>query len=278
MTLGIECLLARDAATARGPAAQLDALNAERRSLQDRMQGEAQELIADLSEAAISSGGAACLFDERWHPGIVGLVASRIREITGEPAIAFARATEPGMLRGSARSVEGVHVRDLIANAVSQLPDAEIRYGGHAMAAGLTIPEADLPAFQRAFAREASRVRDPLQLAIGTIWTDGGLDSDQLHLDLAGLLAAAGPWGQAFPEPLFDNLFTVREQRVVGERHLKLRVQHRDGGPVVDAVAFRRAPLASARNVPARLVYRLDVNHYRDARTAQLVVEHLESV
>ncbi len=277
MTLGIECLLARDAATGRGQAAQLNALNAERRVLQDRMQGEAQELLADLSGDTIASGGATCLFDERWHPGIVGLVASRVREITGAPAIAFARATEPGMLRGSARSVEGIHVRDLIANAVARVPRPEIRYGGHAMAAGMTISEADLPEFQRAVGAELDRVRNPMGGA-GIIWTDGGLEPGELQIGVAEALAAAGPWGQAFPEPLFDNVFTVREQRVVGEKHLKLRVQHLDGGPVVDAVAFRRAPLASARNVPARLVYRLDVNHYRDARTAQLVVEHLECV
>jgi single-stranded-DNA-specific exonuclease len=277
MTLGIECLLAVDAVTARGQAAQLDALNAERRLLQDRMQGEAQELLDGLSGDSIASGGANCLFDERWHPGIVGLVASRVREITGEPAMAFARATEPGMLRGSARSVEGIHVRDLIANAVARLPRPDIRYGGHAMAAGMTIPEADLPDFRRAFSAELERVRSPLGGA-GILWTDGGLEPGELKIGVAEALAAAGPWGQAFPEPLFDNVFTVREQRVVGEKHLKLRVQHRDGGAVVDAVAFRRAPLASARNVPARLVYRLDVNLYRDARTAQLVVEHLECV
>jgi single-stranded-DNA-specific exonuclease len=277
MTLGIECLLAADDGTARGHAAQLDALNVERRALQDRMQSEAQVLLADLSEAAVTSGGACCLFDERWHPGIVGLVASRMREITGEPAIAFARATEPGMLRGSARSVEGVHVRDLIANAVARIPNLTIRYGGHAMAAGMTLPESDLAAFQRALAIELERVRDPLSGA-GIVWTDGGLSPDQLQLDVADVLAAAGPWGQAFPEPLFDDLFTVREQRVVGEKHLKLRVQHRDGGPLIEAIAFRQEPLAAARNVPLRLVYRLDVNHYRDTRTAQLVVEHLECV
>ena len=277
MTLGIECLLAADDGTARGCATQLDALNTERRALQDRMQAEAQVQLAGLSEAAIGSGGACCLFDERWHPGIVGLVASRIRELTGEPALAFARATEPGMLRGSARSVEGVHIRDVIANAVARIPGLDIRYGGHAMAAGLTLAEADLAVFHRAVATELARVRDP-QGGGGTVWTDGGLEPDQIHLDVAEILAASGPWGQAFPEPLFDNLFTVREQRVVGEKHLKLRVAHPDGGPVFDAIVFRHAPLAGGRNAPARLLYRLDVNHYRDTRTAQLVVEHLECV
>lgn len=277
MTRGIDCLLAPDEAAARGQAGQLDALNAERRLLQERMQDEAQVLLADLPGSGLGSGASACLFDERWHPGIVGLVASRVREITGEPAIAFARATEPGMLRGSARSVEGIHVRDLIANAVARLPGTAVRYGGHAMAAGMTIPEVDFPAFQLAIGAELARVRDPHR-APGVLWTDGGLDPGDLQLGVAEALAAAGPWGQAFPEPLFDNLFTVREQRVVGERHLKLRVQHVDGGPVMDAIAFRRAPLASARNTRARLVYRLDVNHFRDVSTAQLVVEHLECV
>ena len=277
MTLGIECLLARDDVAAEAQAAQLDTLNAERRALQERMQGEAEALVADLAGTASSTRGALCLFDERWHPGIVGLVANRVRELTGEPAIAFARATEPGLLRGSARSVEGVHVRDAIANAVARMAVAEVRYGGHAMAAGMTIAEADLPAFQRAFGAEVERVRAPLGKD-GVVWTDGGLAPDEIELGVAEALAAAGPWGQAFPEPLFDNVFTVREQRVIGEHHLKLRVQHRDGGPMLDAVAFRRAPLPSARNVPARLVYRLDVNHYRGSRTAQLVVEHLDCV
>ena len=277
MTLGIDCLLAVDDGTARGHAAQLDALNTERRGLQDRMQAEATAKLADLSEASVSSGGACCLFDDRWHPGIVGLVASRIREITGEPAIAFARATEAGMLRGSARSVEGIHVRDVIANAVARMPNLNIRFGGHAMAAGLTLPEVDLGDFRQAVAAELARVRSPLGGG-GIVWTDGGLKSDQVRLDFAEILAASGPWGQAFPEPLFDNLFSVREQRVVGDQHLKLRVVHEDGGPVQDAIMFRHAPLKGGRNVSARLVFRLDVNHFRDTRKVQLVVEHLECV
>jgi single-stranded-DNA-specific exonuclease len=230
-----------------------------------------------LSATAQRSGDAHCLFDEGWHPGIVGLIANRIRELTGEPAIAFARATEAGMLRGSARSVDGIHVRDLIANALAGIPGLDVRFGGHAMAAGLTIPEADLPAFQTAFVGELGRVRGSLD-GSGIVWTDGGLEPDQLRLDVAEELAAAGPWGQGFPEPQFDNLFAVREQRVVGEKHLKLRLQHSAGGPLIDAIAFHRAPLARARDLSARIVYRLDVNHYRNRRTAQLVVEHLDCV
>jgi len=277
MTLGIKCLMARSQDEARSGAAELDALNTERRVLQERMQGEAHDVLAGLSVAAQSSGDGLCLFDESWHPGIVGLVASRVREFTGEPAIAFARAGEAGMLRGSARSVEGIHVRDLIANALSHIPAVGVRFGGHAMAAGLTIPEVDLPAFQSALVRELGRVRDALA-GSGIVWTDGGLEPGQLHIDVAEQLAAAGPWGQGFPEPLFDNVFAVRDQRVVGERHLKLRVQHPGGGPMIDAIAFGCAPLAANRDQSARFLYRLDINHYRNSRTAQLVVEHLDCV
>lgn len=276
MTIGIECLLAAGTDAARSHAAQLDALNSERRVLQERMQAEAEEQLAGLATLAEAGATATCLFDERWHPGIVGLVASRIREHTGRPAIAFARAAEPGLLRGSARSIEGVHVRDVIANAIAGLPAGDIRFGGHAMAAGLTLPEAGFAGFQRAFAAELERVCEAGGVA-DILWTDGGLRPDELGLELAEALAGAGPWGQAFPEPLFDNVFAVRGQRVVGERHLKLRVQHVDGGPALDAIAFGTAPLADASR-PARLVYRLDVNHFREATTAQLVVEHLECV
>jgi single-stranded-DNA-specific exonuclease len=277
MTLGIKCLMAGSMDDARSGAAELDALNTERRVLQERMQGEANDLLAGLSATAQSLGDAHCLFDESWHPGIVGLVASRVRELTGEPAIAFARAGEPGMLRGSARSVEGIHVRDLIANALSRVTLPGVRFGGHAMAAGLTIPEVQLPAFRSALVRELGQFRDSLA-ASGIVWTDGGLEPGELHIDMAEELAAAGPWGQGFPEPLFDNVFAVRDQRVVGERHLKLRVQHPGGGPTIDAIAFGRGPMADSLDQSARLLYRLDINHYRNSRTAQLVVEHLDCV
>ncbi|MEO8225756.1 MAG: single-stranded-DNA-specific exonuclease RecJ, partial [Gammaproteobacteria bacterium] len=275
MTLGIDCLLATEAATARRHASELDQLNIERRALQQRMQGEAEALLADLPDFAAGAG--ICLFDERWHPGVVGLVANRMREITGQPAVAFARATEPGMLRGSARSVDGLNIRDAIAAAVTACPGIAVRYGGHAMAAGLTLAEPDFPAFTRALATEVARQAPGLG-AGAVIWTDGALGPADLQLDFAETLAGSGPWGQAFPEPLFDNLFDVREQRTVGERHLKLRVQHRDGGPVLDAIAFHHDPLASPGTGPVRLIYRLDVNHYRATRTAQLVVEYLDCV
>ena len=273
MTRGIECLLAPTEAVARPLAAELDRLNKDRRALQARMQAEAEELLALLPTGRLGAG--LCLYDARWHSGIVGLVANRMKELTGQPAIAFAPGTERGMLRGSARSVEGVHIRDLIEAAVTAVPGLRVRYGGHAMAAGLSLAEEDLPAFHAALAEALARQVRP---APGVLWTDGELAPADLHLGLAAALAAAGPWGQGFPEPLFANVLTVREQRVIGTQHLRLGVQHPAGGPVLEAVAFRRPPLAAAKNVPVRLVYRLEVNHYRGQDKVQLVVEHLESV
>lgn len=274
MTIGINCLLASDAATARALATRLDGLNLERRALQQQMQAEAEALLDGLGAGAGTAEPAICLFDERWHPGIVGLVANRLREITGCPAIAFARCPETGMLRGSARSVDGLHVRDAMAEALAAMSGPVVRFGGHAMAAGITLPEDRLEQFRSAFALAVGRQRD-LVGSDDSLWTDGTLEAHDLQLDLAETLAAAGPWGQGFPEPLFDNVFRLCEQRVIGERHLRIRVQHPDGGEPVDAVAFNQLPLQTARNAPVRLIYRLDINTWRQTRTAQLVVEHI---
>ncbi len=272
MTIGINCLLAADAATAQALASRLDALNVERRVLQQQMQEEAELLLDDVGAQLGTAEAAVCLFDERWHPGIVGLIANRIRELTGRPAIAFARAAETGMLRGSARSVDGLHVRDAMAAALDSMSESAVRFGGHAMAAGITLAEAELDKFRAAFAAAVGSQRDLLG-SDDSLWTDGALEVQDLQLDLAETLAAAGPWGQGFPEPLFDNVFTLCEQRVIGEKHLRMRVRHPEGGMQLDAVAFNQAPLEAARNAAIRLVYRLDVNVWRQSRTAQLVVE-----
>jgi single-stranded-DNA-specific exonuclease len=274
MSIGIECLLAGDAATAGGLAVRLDELNLERRALQQQMQDEAEVLLDGLDAPVGAAESAVCLFDERWHPGIVGLVANRLKELTGCPAIAFARCPETGMLRGSARSIEGLHVRDAMAEAVTMLPGSVPRFGGHAMAAGITLPEDELERFRSAFALAVGRQR-ALVGSDDSLWTDGTLEAQDLQLDLAETLAAAGPWGQGFPEPLFDNVFRLCEQRVIGEKHLRIRVQHPDGGSPVDAVAFNQAPLQTAPNALIRLVYRLEVNTWRQMRTAQLVVEYI---
>jgi single-stranded-DNA-specific exonuclease len=274
MSIGIDCLLAGDADTAQALAARLDGLNLERRALQQQMQAEAEALLDGLDARVGAAESAICLFDECWHPGVVGLVANRLKELTGCPAIAFARCPETGMLRGSARSVEGLHVRDAMAEALAAMSGPVVRFGGHAMAAGITLPEAELQRFASAFAVAVGRQRD-LAGSDDSLWTDGALEAQDLQLGLAETLAAAGPWGQGFPEPLFDNVFRLCEQRVIGERHLRIRVQHPDGGEPVDAVAFNQAPLPGAPNAPVRLIYRLDVNTWRQRRTAQLVVEYI---
>jgi single-stranded-DNA-specific exonuclease len=274
MTVGVQCLLAPDVATARPLAAELHALNTQRRALQARSEADALAQLGLAADLPLARDNAAItLFDEAWHPGIVGLVAGRLRERSGRPAVAFARAIEPGLLRGSARSVPGVHIRDCIAAALRDVTDEAVRFGGHAMAAGLTLPEALLPAFRAALAAEVHRY-DDLITAADALWTDGSLAPADLTPDFAELLAGAGPWGAAFPEPLFEDTFEVLSDSVVGERHLRLTVRHQDGGEPLGAIAFG---MAGRRPLPrlARLVYRLEVDRFRQGRSAQLVVEAL---
>lgn len=273
MTRGIDCLLSPEKSAARPLAARLDALNRERRELQARMQAEAEALVAGIDGE--DAGAALCLHDERWHQGIVGLVAARLCERSGKPAVAFAPGNVPGMLRGSARSTAAVHVRDAIALAATLEPGMTIRFGGHAMAAGLSLAVDDYPRFRRAFGEAVSRCGDPRQ-DDDTLWTDGHLAPDEMTLELAAQLAASGPWGQAFPEPLFENHLRLAGQRVIGERHLRLRLVHPGGEGACEAVAFDRAPLAAAVGAMLRVVYRLDVNHWGGRRTLQLVVEHID--
>jgi single-stranded-DNA-specific exonuclease len=275
MTLGIECLLADDTARAREHAARLDALNRERRALQAQMQDEAGALLDVPDDEA--AGQAACLFDPSWHPGVVGLVATRIKERTRLPAVALARAGDPGWLRGSARSIPGVHVRDCIAAALGALPNSTARCGGHAMAAGLSLPEADLPAFRMAFAAEVAARCVGLP-ASDTVWTDGELCAEHFTVDMAAALEAAGPWGQGCAEPLFDNRFEVTGHRVVRGGHLQLALELPDGGARMSAIAFGREPREIPERGPVRLVYRLGLDAYRAHRQVQLVVEHVECV
>lgn len=270
MAIGVQCLLAPDLATAAPLAARLHALNAERRVLQAQMEAEAQAQLDDLPAAARAVAAAVVLFDERWHLGVVGLVAGRVRERTGRPAVAFARDPATGLLRGSARSVPGVNIRDCIAAALAGVDLPEIRFGGHAMAAGLTLPEALLPGFRGALADAVAALPGGGADA-GLLWSDGELAPGDLTVELALLLEAAGPWGAAFPEPCFDNVFEVLDERVVGGAHLRLTVRHADGGPAVGAIAFGRGEpgLAGTR---VRLAYRLEPDRYRARRVPQLVV------
>ncbi|MEJ2646006.1 MAG: single-stranded-DNA-specific exonuclease RecJ [Gammaproteobacteria bacterium] len=274
MSLGIECLLADDPGRAREMAARLDQLNRERRTIEAEMQAQALEELERLHLDGDGLPTGLCLFDERWHQGVIGILASRIKERLHRPVIAFAQAAE-GELKGSARSVPGLHIRDALDAVAARHPTLIDRFGGHAMAAGLSLPRAHLESFQAAF-DEVVRERVDEDALRGVIYSDGELASTDFSLDTAERLRNAGPWGQGFPEPLFDGLFEVRSRRVVGERHLKLAVVPEGGEPVLDAIAFNQADDEyGAVGARVRLVYRLDVNEFRGTRTVQLVVEHI---
>lgn len=276
MSIGIECLLTDDLSRARALAARLSELNDERRAIERRMQAEALDVISGLDVRA-DRVSALCLYDASWHQGVVGLVASRVKDRVHRPVIALARA-EPGFLRGSARSVPGVHIRDVLDAVAARHPGLIEKFGGHAMAAGLTLREGELARFEQAFVEEAGRWLDPAAQAI--FESDGELAPEEMTLATAFELREAGPWGQAFPEPAFDGEFTLLDCRVVGEKHVKMRVRPLTSGEHFEAIAFNFiTPEQSAVDLPhgrARLAYRLDVNEYLGTRRLQLVIEHLQ--
>jgi single-stranded-DNA-specific exonuclease len=278
MSIGIECLITDDLARARELAARLDALNEERRAIEQKMQAEALEALSTLDFDDHMDTAGLCLYDSSWHQGVIGLVASRIKDRCQRPVVALARA-DNDRLRGSARSVAGVHIRDVLDAIATKHPGLLEKFGGHAMAAGLTLRESDLDRFREAFGEEVRRWLDPAALAV--IDSDGELSPEEMTLATAFELREAGPWGQAFPEPSFDGEFRVLERRMVGERHLKLRVRPLASGENFDAICFNFAPAnrppPDLPDGPARVAYRLDVNEYLGTRRLQLVIEHLES-
>ncbi len=282
MSIGIRCLLADTEAEALTLATRLDALNSERREIEAKMQGAALAAVQGLrhpDEEAVEGGRArhgVVLFDAAWHQGVVGLVASRIKDRIRRPVIAFARAGD-GSLRGSARSVAGIHIRDVLDGIAARHPELISRFGGHAMAAGMTLEEGHLESFARAFDEEVARWRDP-RIAANRVETDGELSSDEIALETAQALREGGPWGQAFPEPCFDGVFAVKNARFVGEKHLKMWVTSGDGERSFDAIAFNFKGADETPKMPdgeVRLVYRLDINEYRGERRLQLLVDHV---
>jgi single-stranded-DNA-specific exonuclease len=289
MSVGIACLLTDDEARARALAAELTRLNEERREIEQRMQVEATELAAAVRFA--ESGDEAlglCLFDESWHQGVVGLVAGRIKDRFHRPVVAFARA-EDGSLRGSARSVSGIHIRDVLDAIAARHPGLIEKFGGHAMAAGMTLPESSLDGFRRAFAEEIAARADADTFA-GVILSDGELSDAEMSLDTARMLRGAGPWGQGFPEPVFDGSFKIVDLRVVGGRHLKLRLRGAEPalagasagrGAVLEAISFGYVGGASEDpalepGVTVDLAYRLEVNEYNGAEQVQLNCQHFQ--
>jgi single-stranded-DNA-specific exonuclease len=278
MTIGVQCLLADDDASARQLAVRLDALNEERRAIEARMQQEALGAVRQLREPAAGSvqRSGVCLFDESWHQGVVGLVASRVKERVRRPVIAFASA-DAATLRGSARSTPGIHIRDVLDSIAARHPGLIDRFGGHAMAAGLTLERAKLDEFARAFDEEVARCAAGAIVA-DAVETDGELAVAEIALATAQALRAGGPWGQAFPEPSFDGLFSVRSARVIGDRHVKMWVEVPRSGRSFDAIAFNHLDDGAPFEPPAgtmQLVYRLEVNEYQGERRLQLLVDHL---
>ncbi len=238
------------------------------------MQDEAHAIVEALALEGRELPPALCLSGADWHQGVVGLVASRVKDRFHRPVFAFAPAGD-GELKGSGRSIPGFHLRDALADIAAAAPDLMTRFGGHAMAAGLTIPGHRLQEFAAALREAALRRLEPEQLSKAVL-TDGELKPAEISLETAHILRDAAPWGQHFPEPMFHGRFTVLARRIVGERHLKLTLQPASGGSAVDGIAFGAAAFVCAPGEQLHLVYRLDVNRYRDyPARAQLLLEHL---
>ena len=278
MSLGIECLLTDDPDRAREYAVRLDALNLDRREIEEQMKQQAfrelERLQLGTDENAMALG--LCLYDPQWHQGVIGILASRIKDRLHRPVIAFAR-TEDGEIKGSARSIKGVHIRDVLDAIAARHPGLIEKFGGHAMAAGLSIREENLAAFTEAFDEEVRNWISEDDLT-GTIHTDGELADNEISLELAEQLRMGGPWGQGFPEPVFDGEFEIVQKRIVAEKHLKLLLRVPNGRQLVDAIAFNAVEnhwTEEARKL--RMAYRLDVNEYRGQRNVQLQVEYMEA-
>lgn len=278
MSLGIACLLAERESVAMVIARELDDLNKKRRVIENNMQQEAFRFLDHFNANHDHFPAGVCLFQEDWHQGVVGLVASRVKEKINRPVIAFALA-ENNSLKGSARSISGLHIRDVLEAMATKHPELITKFGGHAMAAGLSLPRNHYDEFARLFAEEvASRVTEA-DLA-GKIMSDGELTTDELCLASAELIESAGPWGQGFPEPLFDGEFKLVHQRIVGQYHLKLVLQTDDCDDYIDAIAFNvdlaEWPKYDCHRV--RVAYRLDINDFNNRKRLQLLVEHLVSL
>ncbi len=276
MSIGIECLLSSDPSRAAALAMQLHQLNQDRRLIEGDMQAEA---LRELARLELDEEGdppvAMTLYQPGWHQGVIGILASRIKDRLHRPTIAFADG-DAGQIKGSARSIPGIHIRDILDAVAVRHPGLINKFGGHAMAAGLSLARDDYEAFSRAFVAEVERHAEDVELQ-AVIESDGELSETDFDLELATALRFAGPWGQHFPEPVFDGIFQVVSQRLVGEKHLKLVLFPADGSVLLDAIAFNVDleiwPDQSIEQV--EIAYRLDVNEYRGQRSVQLMVEHI---
>ncbi len=278
LSLGIQCLLTDDPALAKEIALQLDELNNDRREVEAVMKHEAMALLSEmktLDEHHLPAG--VCLFDANWHQGVIGILASRIKDQVHRPVIAFAPAGID-LIKGSARSIPGVHIRDVLSDIAAAHPKILSKFGGHAMAAGLSIKMHDYPPFALAFDEMVSKRLASVDLE-QKILSDGELSEQEMTLEMADLLQNAATWGQEFPEPLFDGVFDVIQSRIVGQRHLKLVLRKPAGDLVIDAIAFfvdRPEHWLGLRQI--RAAYKLDINEFRGNRSVQFIVQYFEKM
>ena len=275
MSVGVALLMCNDIVQARMLASELDALNQTRKEIEQGMQAEALTLCEQLERSGEALPGGIAIYHPEWHQGVVGILASRIKERFHRPVIAFAPAGD-GTLKGSGRSIQGLHMRDALERLDTLFPGMMLKFGGHAMAAGLSLQSDRFEEFQQRFAALVGEWLDPALLQ-GEIWSDGALQPQEMTLDVAEMLRDAGPWGQMFPEPLFDGRFRVLQQRLVGERHLKLMLEPIGGGPLLDGIAFNIDtacwPDNGVREV--EIAYKLDVNEFRGNRSVQLIIDNI---
>ena len=275
MSVGVALLLCDNIGEARVLANELDALNQTSKEIEQGMQAEALTLCEKLERSRETLPGGLAMYHPEWHQGVVGILASRIKERFHRPVIAFAPAGD-GTLKGSGRSIQGLHMRDALERLDTLYPGMMLKFGGHAMAAGLSLEEAQFEHFQQRFGELVTEWLDP-SLLQGEVVSDGPLSVAEMTMEVAQLLRDAGPWGQMFPEPLFDGRFRLLQQRLVGERHLKVMVEPVGGGPLLDGIAFNVDtacwPDNGVREV--QLAYKLDINEFRGNRSLQLIIDHL---
>ncbi|SUE64420.1 single-stranded DNA-specific exonuclease [Salmonella enterica] len=275
MSVGVALLLCDNLGEARVLASELDALNQTRKEIEQGMQAEALILCEKLERSSETLPGGLAMYHPEWHQGVVGILASRIKERFHRPVIAFAPAGY-GTLKGSGRSIQGLHMRDALERLDTLYPDLMIKFGGHAMAAGLSLEEHKFEQFQQRFGELVTEWLDPALLQ-GEVISDGPLSAAEMSMEVAQLLRDAGPWGQMFPEPLFDGRFRLLQQRLVGERHLKVMVEPVGGGPLLDGIAFNIDttcwPDNGVREV--ELAYKLDINEFRGNRSLQIIIDDI---
>ncbi|MDA7826089.1 single-stranded-DNA-specific exonuclease RecJ [Porticoccaceae bacterium] len=279
ISYGIQCLLTDDPQEALDRAQLLEQFNQDRKAIERDMQIEALNIVEGLAlDDQDELPAALCLYQADWHQGVVGLLASRIKEKFHRPVAVFAR-DDSGTLKGSVRSIPGLHIRDALDAVATQNPGLISKFGGHAMAAGLSLEESQLESFEKALQQQVASTIDPLDLE-ATLQTDGQLETEQLTLHTASVLRDSGPWGQAFPEPCFEGEFELRSQRIVGENHLKISLAvDATNAQSIDGIYFNidteQWPTTATR---VRCVYRLDINQFRGRESLQLLVQYMQPI